>query len=62
MGLCADCLPAEQPVGVGTVPAPVGTCGANNKAVQAYVSLHSPDSTQTHYGEIFPCKTGEVPL
>ena len=43
MGLCADCLPAEQPVGVGTVPAPVGfSCGANKKAVQAYVSLHSP--------------------
>ena len=43
MGLCAKVLPAERPVGGGTSRPPVGTsCGANKRAVQVCMSLHSP--------------------
>lgn len=50
MGLCAKVLPAERPVGGGTSRPPVGSCfcGANKRAVQVCMSLHSPNSTQAH--------------
>lgn len=37
MGLCAKVLPAERPMGAGQSRPPVGTCGANKRAVQVYV-------------------------
>ena len=42
MGLCAKVLPAERPMGAGQSRPPVGTCGANKRAVQVCMSLHSP--------------------
>ena len=60
MGLCAKVLPAERPVGGGTSRPPVGTsCGANKRAVQVCIPLHSPATHKPILEEIILVKKEE---